>query len=212
MSLDTIPPIWPLIVPLILALVRWQCLALAHRYTLAMFALVSFGLPANAKTAWRDEVLFYLVGRMWDDLKARRRAEAVAFNAALRATNLLGTALQERAHYREMAKPSQVDQGDTAKGLASFRSRVVLLGAHRRELAIDALAGILVIEGLAAPFVLTVDFLSTQVGLSLRLSTLLASSVLPCALWPAWRLGVALRSGYLRLYAGSDHRPPSRST
>ena len=88
-------PIAPL-----LWLVQRRCVELADAYTHLVFAIVSVSLPALARTAWRNEVLNNdLLPRMMDDLKAGQPRVEVAFDAALRATNLLGLGWFDRGHY-----------------------------------------------------------------------------------------------------------------
>ena len=106
MSLDAPIPQWlpGVSIVLILAIVRWRCVELAETYTRLVFSLCSLGLSAPAKQAWRNEALFYLLERMWDDLKAAQRREIVAANGAFRATNLLLAGFGERAYYVEASR------------------------------------------------------------------------------------------------------------
>ena len=83
-------------------LVRWQPSLVAELYSRLIFRVVSFGMPREARDAWRNEALNYLLEKIWADMKTRA-PEFVILNAVARANDLGWNALPERAHYRNIS-------------------------------------------------------------------------------------------------------------
>jgi hypothetical protein len=94
---------WRLLALLLAYLARKNALTLARKWAAAVFALVSIGLPPEAKSRWRAEAMMDIEEDIWDLMKDSRESNAdVAVHVFRRTLDLLWAGWGERETYARM--------------------------------------------------------------------------------------------------------------
>ena len=91
------------------ALARYYCIPLAERFSTLAFWLVSLGLRPEAKAAFKNEALHYLLEQIWHDRVHLRSDPLVAARSVYRTLDLLTKGPFERRYYAAVSSESPTE-------------------------------------------------------------------------------------------------------